>query len=163
MVEQTLVLIKPDGLVKSLTGNIITRLSETKLIIVGAKIVQVSKELAEKMRQNHPAFHPSMISAKRWHLPEDIPALGYVSGLFARDDLRPDIVYTLMKTLYDHFDEFKATHPVARYFSLDSNGCDPNFVSVPWHKGAVKYLKEMGRWTNEHEKLQKELVSKLAR
>lgn len=45
--ERTLVLIKPDGLVKSLTGNIITALSETKLKIVGAKIVKVSKNLAE--------------------------------------------------------------------------------------------------------------------
>ncbi|MBS3097800.1 nucleoside-diphosphate kinase [Candidatus Woesearchaeota archaeon] len=47
-VEQTLVLIKPDGLVKSLTGNIITVLSETELKIVGAKIVQVTKKLAEE-------------------------------------------------------------------------------------------------------------------
>jgi len=48
MEERTLVLIKPDGLVKSLTANIITTLSETKLKIVGAKIVKVSRELAEK-------------------------------------------------------------------------------------------------------------------
>ena len=46
--EATLVLIKPDGLKKSLTGNILTRLSETKLKIVGAKIVKVSRELALK-------------------------------------------------------------------------------------------------------------------
>ena len=46
--QQTLVVIKPDGLKKSLTGNILTRLSETKLRIVGAKVVCVSKELAEK-------------------------------------------------------------------------------------------------------------------
>ncbi len=46
MVEQTLILIKPDGLKKSLTGNVLTRLSETKLDIVAAKIVQVSRELA---------------------------------------------------------------------------------------------------------------------
>jgi nucleoside-diphosphate kinase len=48
MVEQTLVLIKPDGLKKSLTGNILTRLAETKLDIVGAKIIKVSRELAEE-------------------------------------------------------------------------------------------------------------------
>lgn len=48
MLQRTLVLIKPDGLVKSLTGNIITNLSETSLIIIGAKIVQVSRELAEQ-------------------------------------------------------------------------------------------------------------------
>ena len=45
-IEQTLVLIKPDGLVRSLTGNILTRLSETKLEIIAAKMVRVSRELA---------------------------------------------------------------------------------------------------------------------
>ena len=47
MLQQTLVLIKPDGLKKSLTGNVLTRLSETKLDIVAAKIVKVSRGLAE--------------------------------------------------------------------------------------------------------------------
>lgn len=46
--ETTLVLIKPDGLKKSLTGNILTKLAEAKLIIVGAKVVKPSKELSEK-------------------------------------------------------------------------------------------------------------------
>ena len=46
-IEQTLVLIKPDGLKKSLTGNILTRLSETRLEIAGARIVSVTRELAE--------------------------------------------------------------------------------------------------------------------
>ena len=46
MVQQTLILIKPDGLKKSLTGNILTRLSETKLDIVASRIVKVSRELA---------------------------------------------------------------------------------------------------------------------
>ena len=48
MTQQTLILIKPDGLKKSLTGNVLTRLSETKLDIVASKIVKVSRELAEK-------------------------------------------------------------------------------------------------------------------
>lgn len=48
MKEATLVLIKPDGLKKSLTGNILTRLSETKLDIVAAKILRVSDELARE-------------------------------------------------------------------------------------------------------------------
>ena len=50
--EQTLILIKPDGLIKSLTGNILTTLSETELKIVGAKIVQVTRELAEEHYQH---------------------------------------------------------------------------------------------------------------
>jgi nucleoside-diphosphate kinase len=47
-IEQTLVLIKPDAIKKSLTGNVLSRLSEAKLEIIGAKVVKVSRELAEK-------------------------------------------------------------------------------------------------------------------
>jgi nucleoside-diphosphate kinase len=46
--EQTLIIVKPDGLVKSLTGNILSRLSETKLIIIAAKVVRVTEELARE-------------------------------------------------------------------------------------------------------------------
>ncbi|MDD5060491.1 MAG: nucleoside-diphosphate kinase [Candidatus Omnitrophica bacterium] len=48
MNQAVLILIKPDGLKKSLTGNILTRLSETKLEIVAAKMVRVSKDLAQE-------------------------------------------------------------------------------------------------------------------
>jgi len=59
MNEPTLILIKPDGLVKSLTGNILTRLSETKLEIVACKMVRVSRKLAEehyKFLKDEPFF-----------------------------------------------------------------------------------------------------------
>lgn len=48
MDEATLVIIKPDGLQKSLTGNVLTRLSETKLLILATKIKAVSRQLAEE-------------------------------------------------------------------------------------------------------------------
>ena len=48
MNQAVLILVKPDGLKKSLTGNILTRLSETKLEIVAAKMARVTKELAEE-------------------------------------------------------------------------------------------------------------------
>jgi len=46
-VEQILILIKPDGIRKSLTGNVLTKLSQLEMAIIGAKVVKVSKELAE--------------------------------------------------------------------------------------------------------------------
>ncbi|MGE5307914.1 MAG: nucleoside-diphosphate kinase [Deltaproteobacteria bacterium] len=52
MNQAVLILIKPDGLKKSLTGNILTRLSETKLEIVAAKMVRVKRELAEAHYQH---------------------------------------------------------------------------------------------------------------
>jgi nucleoside-diphosphate kinase len=47
MTEQLLILIKPDGIKKSLVGNILTKFSEARTIIIGAKAIRVSKKLAE--------------------------------------------------------------------------------------------------------------------
>ena len=48
MQEATLVIIKPDGLQKSLTGNVLTRLSEAQLVIIAAKVKSVPRKLAEE-------------------------------------------------------------------------------------------------------------------
>lgn len=63
MNEAVLILIKPDGLKKSLTGNILTRLSETKLEIVAAKMVRVSQNLAQEhyVHLKDKPFFPELI------------------------------------------------------------------------------------------------------
>jgi len=63
--EQTLVLIKPDALKNSLTGYVLSQLSEyhTGLRFAAAKIVQVSPMLAEEHYEEHKgkAFFPSLL------------------------------------------------------------------------------------------------------
>jgi nucleoside-diphosphate kinase len=60
--EATLVIIKPDGLKKSLTGNILSRLSEAKLKIIGSKVLTVDIELANKHYQHlkDQPFYPDL-------------------------------------------------------------------------------------------------------
>ncbi len=53
MSERTLVLVKPDGVQRLLAGRIIARFEERGLKIVGLKLVQVDRELAER----HYAVH----------------------------------------------------------------------------------------------------------
>jgi nucleoside-diphosphate kinase len=79
--QATLVIIKPDGLKKSLTGNILTRLSETKLKIIGAKIVNVTKDLAERHYQHLKGekFYPELIR--------------YITGELHRDNRVMALVY----------------------------------------------------------------------
>ncbi len=82
MREATLVLIKPDGLAKSLTGNILTRLSEAKLEIAAAKCVRVSRALAEehyKALRDKP-FYPELIAyiMGNYHNRKKVLALAYV-------------------------------------------------------------------------------------
>jgi nucleoside-diphosphate kinase len=51
--ERTLVLIKPDGVQRLLTGRILARYEDRGLKIVGLKLIQVSRDLAER----HYAVH----------------------------------------------------------------------------------------------------------
>jgi len=45
--ERTLILIKPDAMVKQLAGNIISELYSLDLKMIGLKLVNVKRELAE--------------------------------------------------------------------------------------------------------------------
>ncbi|HEU0242840.1 MAG TPA: nucleoside-diphosphate kinase, partial [Candidatus Limnocylindrales bacterium] len=51
--ERTLLLVKPDGVQRQLVGRVITRFEERGLKLVGLKLVQTSRELAE----THYAVH----------------------------------------------------------------------------------------------------------
>ena len=53
MNERTLVLIKPDGVQRLLTGRILARYEDRGLKLVGLKLIQVSRDLAER----HYAVH----------------------------------------------------------------------------------------------------------
>ena len=53
MTERTLVLIKPDGVQRLLTGRILARYEDRGLKLAGLKLIRVSPELAEK----HYAVH----------------------------------------------------------------------------------------------------------
>ncbi len=53
MTERTLVLIKPDGIRRRLTGEIIRRLESKGLNIIGAKFMLLSEEKAKKHYEVH--------------------------------------------------------------------------------------------------------------
>jgi len=48
MIERTLVLIKPDGIKRSIAGKVITRFEDAGLKIIGAKMHWADKNLAKK-------------------------------------------------------------------------------------------------------------------
>ena len=48
MIEQTLVLVKPDGVQRGLTGEIIKRFESAGLKVVGLKLTKVDKDFAQK-------------------------------------------------------------------------------------------------------------------
>jgi nucleoside-diphosphate kinase len=51
--ERTLVLIKPDGVQRGLTGEILARLERKGLRLIAAKVLQMSRDLAERHYAEH--------------------------------------------------------------------------------------------------------------
>jgi hypothetical protein len=80
---------------------------------------------------------------------------GYPNSIYAYDFLREDIVYAVVKAMHKGYGVMKDMHPDLKRWSIDQ-AFNMNWMSeIPYHKGAVKYFKEIGRWTPEHEKWQK--------
>jgi nucleoside-diphosphate kinase len=55
--ERTLIVVKPDGVMRGLSGEILNRFERAGLKMVAAKMVQVKKSLAEK---HYPADRPEL-------------------------------------------------------------------------------------------------------
>ncbi|AKP47580.1 MULTISPECIES: nucleoside-diphosphate kinase [Bacillus] len=51
--ERTFLMIKPDGVQRNLIGEIVSRFEKKGFQLVGAKLMTVTKELAEKHYQEH--------------------------------------------------------------------------------------------------------------
>ncbi len=62
--EQTLVLVKPDGVQRGLVGEIVTRLERRGLKLLGMKFMQVSRELASTHYEAHVGkpFYEGLVS-----------------------------------------------------------------------------------------------------
>jgi nucleoside-diphosphate kinase len=89
-VEQTLVLVKPDGVQRGLIGEVISRLERRGLRVVAAKFMSVSTELAEEHYAIHKGkpFYDNLIKyitsapvmAMVWEGPNAIAAVRQTMG-----------------------------------------------------------------------------------
>ena len=70
------------------------------------------------------------------------PTYGVLATFVTSAKVSDDVVYTLVKAVFDNFDEFKKLHPA--FGALDPKDMIKNGLSAPLHPGAVKYYKEKG-------------------
>lgn len=69
--------------------------------------------------------------------------------IVTRADMKADDVYAFMKAMDETFDLYKGATKVMPRWNLTLAGTPP--ADAPFHEGAVRYLKERGIWTAEHE------------
>ncbi|MDO6565076.1 TAXI family TRAP transporter solute-binding subunit [Amphritea sp. 1_MG-2023] len=54
----------------------------------------------------------------------------------------PEVIYQVVKAVFDNFDRFKRLHPA--FANLDPAKMIKNSLSAPLHEGAIRYYKERG-------------------
>ncbi len=61
------------------------------------------------------------------------------------------IVYSMVKVMLEHFDQYKNNAPGANGWALERQKFEQSFV--PYHPGAIRYFREIGVWTEAAEAL----------
>ncbi len=69
--------------------------------------------------------------------------------LATQPDRSADEVYAFMKALDETFDQYKNATDLMMRWNLETSGTLPQ--NLPFHEGAIRYLKEIGVWTEEHQ------------
>ena len=70
-----------------------------------------------------------------------VPTIGVWNVMICQESLDADLVYNLVKALYEHQDYLIKIHPSAAYTTAENA---VKYSPIPLHPGTVKYLKEKG-------------------
>lgn len=72
-----------------------------------------------------------------------------------------DFVYNMAKWMHKSFDAYKGTHPLAARMALDKFREYLDRSPLPVHDGTVKYLREIGAWTEKDDVWNKKATAQM--
>ena len=104
--------------------------------------VDLSPEQIEAIRKAMPEFSPSKITAGTYRfLERDHITVGVYNFAIGRADLPDDLIYQLVKVVFENQSRLVKAHPAASE-TLPQNAVKNTFL--PFHPGAIKYYREIG-------------------
>ena len=117
--------------------------SYTELALThNVRIVPVDENVLEGMVKNSPYYYRGVVKAKSYKgLEQDTPILGFAAGLFTHANVSADLVYGVVRNLYQHRTEYYEVHASAREMTPETA---LKGIPIPLHPGAEKYFKEIG-------------------
>jgi len=74
--------------------------------------------------------------------PNETTTFGVGATFVSSAEVPEEVVYTVVKAVFDNFDDFKKLHPA--FDGLEEEQMIADGLSAPLHDGAVKYYKERG-------------------
>jgi TRAP transporter TAXI family solute receptor len=122
--------------------------------------VTLTEQQAKYVMENTDGYFTQNIEAddKRFRNKSPVPnAVCFQNAMFTAESTDPEIVYGVVKAIFEHTDEFADSHPQAKYWSLTHR---PVANAVPYHEGSIRYFKEKGLWKPENQTYQDKMIQK---
>lgn len=108
-----------------------------------AVIAEVAGDIVDKLLKENSYYFKATIPAGMYRgTDKDVDTFGVGATLVVSADVPDEVVYTLVKAVFQNLDGFKALHPALSV--LDAKTMVSSGLSAPLHPGAVKYYKEAG-------------------
>ncbi|OGP62858.1 MAG: hypothetical protein A2170_07270 [Deltaproteobacteria bacterium RBG_13_53_10] len=116
---------------------------------INIRLLQMEKEALDKLQAIDPSRITCVIKAGTYAgIDQDVVTNASVAGLFCRRDLSEDLVYKILKAIYEHEKERNSIHPAAKDYVPEHAMLGTGWIRkyMPPHPGMVKYLKEKNLW-----------------
>jgi len=112
----------------------------------GAQLVSLTGPAVDKLVAEKPFYAKATIPGGLYpNNPNPVQTYGVTATMVASSKTSPEIVYQVVKAVFDNFDEFKRLHPALA--NLKPEDMIKNGLSAPLHEGAIRYYREKG-WMN---------------
>jgi TRAP transporter TAXI family solute receptor len=109
----------------------------------GAKLISLTGPAIDSLLKKYPYYSVATIPGGMYaNNPNPTTTYGVRALLVTSAKQPDDVVYNLVKAVFENFDEFKKLHPA--FAHLDPKEMVKAGITAPLHPGAVKYFKEKG-------------------
>ena len=110
-------------------------------------VLPVDQEHADALMSDYGFYTYGVIPGNTYKcVAEDVPAVAVMATIIARNDVPEDVIYALVKGIFDNQEEIGTAHAKGKELSLDTA---VSGIDIPFHPGAVKYFTENGAMTAE--------------
>lgn len=122
---------------------------------VGIRVLNIptpeaNPDLWKEIRKTHAGYKPHVWKAGLPGVPKDTTVIGGFGYITVNKDVPEELVYQMVKTLWEHVDELQAAHPFLRTWTHETMALEK--IVVPYHPGSIRFFKDKGVWTQQMEK-----------
>jgi len=111
--------------------------------ICGAKLIPLTGPAVDKLVKERPYYAYATIPGSMYpNNPQDTRTYGVKATLVTSAKVPNEVVYQVVKAVFDNFTEFKTLHPALA--QLRPEEMVANGLTAPLHEGALRYYREKG-------------------